>query len=135
LKSSEKNSVPARVECLRIALVSEVAPHNCLNLLWRTNCESDIARYHIHRGMNPGFIPDDSTRIGTVESDAIIKGSAAYGHTLVDRRLAEFDHQMFQDQTVQPGTTYYYRVCAVDRAGQVGLYSLEAGGGTKPADR
>jgi chitodextrinase len=43
------------------------------------------------------------------------------------------DHLKFQDDTVQPGTTYYYRVRAVDTAGQRGPFSLEASVRTKPA--
>lgn len=133
LKTAEKNAVPLQVEGLRVILVSRVAPYNFLNLLWRTNCESDVKQYNIHRGTQPGFVPDDSNRIGVVDADTIEKGSPDYGHTPIDRKLREFDHQMYRDEKVQPGTTYYYRVCAVDAAGQAGPYSLEAKGRTKPA--
>jgi len=40
---------------------------------------------------------------------------------------------MFQDNAVQPATAYYYRVCAVDTAGQRGPFSLEAAVRTKAA--
>jgi chitodextrinase len=40
---------------------------------------------------------------------------------------------MFQDDTVQPGTTYCYRVRAVDTAGQRGPLSVESSVRTNPA--
>ena len=33
---------------------------------------------------------------------------------------------MYADETVGPETTYYYKVCAVDAAGQKGAFSNEA---------
>lgn len=48
-----------------------------------------------------------------------------------ERRLCEYDHQMYGDKNVQPQTTYYYRVCAVDAAGQRGAFSKETVATTK----
>jgi hypothetical protein len=126
LKSSEKNALPNRVECLSAILVTPLGQHDNVNLLFRSNCESDVARYEIHRSSTPGFVPGENTRIGEVNADTIIKGSTAYGHTPIDRRLREFDHIMYQDIAVEAFSEYYYRVCAVDAAGQKGPFSDEA---------
>ena len=40
--------------------------------------------------------------------------------------MREYDHVMYQDDTVEPYTTYYYRVRAVNAAGQKGPFSDEA---------
>ena len=55
LPSSQKNMVPLRVECLRAILVSPLTPDNFVNLLWRTNCESDVVKYEIHRSRSAAF--------------------------------------------------------------------------------
>jgi hypothetical protein len=133
LKSDQKNMVPLRVECLRAILVSPISPQNFVNLLFRTSCESDVRQYEIHRSTRAGFEPDASTRIGVAEADAVVKASTVYGHVPMDHHAGDYDHMMFQDDTVHLGTTYYYRVCAVDTASQRGPYSLEAAARTKPA--
>jgi hypothetical protein len=126
LTSTEKSAVPLPVEGLMAVHVSEVAPHNYINLDFRTNCESDIVRYDVYRSTQPGFKPEAAQRIGAVDPAAIIPGGKSYGQTPVDRRMDEFDHLMYQDDAVEPHTTYYYRVCAVDRVGQRGPCSHEA---------
>ena len=133
LRSAQSNMVPRRVEGLRAIIVSPLSPQNFVNLLFRTSCESDVRQYEIHRSTRPGFVPDAATRIGVAESDAVVKGSTEYGHVPIDHRAGDYDHMMFQDDTVQPSTTYYYRVCAVDTAGQRGPPSLEATVRTKAA--
>jgi Glycosyl hydrolases family 38 N-terminal domain/Glycosyl hydrolases family 38 C-terminal domain/Glycosyl hydrolases family 38 C-terminal beta sandwich domain len=133
LRSDQKNMTPLRVECLRAILVSPISPQNFVNLLFRTSCESDVRHYEVHRSTHAGFEPDASTRIGIADADEVVKASPVYGHVPIDHRAGDYDHMMFQDQTVQPGTTYYYRVCAVDNAGQRGPFSLEAAVRTKPA--
>ena len=131
LKSSQKNMLPLRVKGLRAILVSPISPQNFVNLLFRTSCESDVRRYEVHRSAKAGFEPDASTRIGIADADAVVKGSPVYGHVPMDHREGDYDHMMFQDNSVQPATTYYYRVCAVDTAGQQGPSSLEAAVRTK----
>ena len=126
LTPQQKNLPPARVECLRAVLVSPIARFNFVNLLFRTNCESDIAAYEIHRSTRGGFVPRAATLIGRVDHNEVLKGSEQYGHTPLDYPVKAFDHAMFADQTVESGTTYFYRVCAVDTAGQRGPFSIEA---------
>ena len=126
LKSGQGRRTPLRVECLRAVSVSPLAPFRFVNLLFRTNCEPDVVRYEVFRSTQPGFTPDGSKLIGTVEADAVIKGSTEYGHTPVDYRVREFDHAMYEDDSAVPDGTYYYRVRAVDRAGRKGPASLEA---------
>jgi hypothetical protein len=131
LRSDQKNMPPLQVECLRAILVSPISRHNFVNLLFRTSCESDVRRYEIHRAAIAGFEPTASTRVGLADADAVVKASNVYGHVPTDHRAGEYDHMMFQDDTVQPGTTYFYRVCAVDTAGQRGPFSAEAAVRTK----
>jgi hypothetical protein len=126
LESARGNRAPLPVVGLRAIHVSPIARCNFVNLLFRTACESDVRRYEIHRATQPGFTPADSTRIGWAEANAIIKGSGAYGHVPIDYPAGAYDHMMYQDNTVQPETLYYYRVRAVDTAGQTGPFSTEA---------
>jgi len=72
-----------------------------------------------------------STRVGVADANGIVKGSKEYGHVPIDHRMTEYDHMMYQDETVQSASTYYYRVCAVDNAGQRGECSAVASVRTK----
>ena len=134
LKSSERNLPPQPVECLRAVLVSPLSRFNAVNLLWRTGCESDIAHYEVHRSTTAGFQPHAGTRIVVVDVDTVLQGGREYGQTPFAYRLREFDHQMLLDKDVQPLTTYFYRVAAVDTAGQKGPFSDEVQVKTQGAD-
>ena len=105
LKSEQKNMTPLRVEQPSAIAVSPVAPYNSVNLIFRTNCESDVAQYHVHRGRQPGFVPDDSNRIGVVKSDTILPGLRAYGRAPIDRHLEEFDQRICELLLVLPDGT------------------------------
>lgn len=133
-ESREKNLLPLQVQCLRAVPVSPISRFNAVNLLWRTNCESDVQSYEVHRSTVSGFEPDDKTRIAVVDTQSILKGGGGYGQSAIDHRLAEFDHQMYLDEAVEPMTTYFYRVRAVDAAGQKGPSSAEVRATTKAAD-
>ncbi|MCE5268823.1 MAG: glycosyl hydrolase-related protein [Planctomycetaceae bacterium] len=133
MKSSDKNMRPLPVQGLAAVQVSPISRFNVVNLLWRTNCESDIRRYEVHRSTVATFRPSDATRIAVIDADAVLKGGRDYGQTPMDYRLGVFDHQMYLDESVKPGTTYYYRVRAVDAAGELGDFSHEARVSTKPS--
>jgi hypothetical protein len=134
LSSTDKNMMPLRVEGLRAILVSPLSRFNVVNLMWRTNCESDVLKYEIHRSLIPGFQPDESTCVAEVDADAPLAGSTAYGHVPIEYRMGDYDHMMFLDETVVATTTYHYRVCAVDTAGQRGAFSQEVTVTTQQAD-
>ncbi|MHB8971189.1 MAG: glycoside hydrolase family 38 N-terminal domain-containing protein, partial [Pirellulaceae bacterium] len=134
LKATDKNMAPLSVACLRAVLVSPLSRFNVVNLLWRTNCESDVRKYELHRSLATGFTPDSSTCIGLADADAPISGSQAYGHVSVEYRMRDYDHMMYVDEQVQPLTTYYYRVRAVDASGAKGAYSDEVSVTTKAPD-
>jgi len=82
-------------------------------------------------------VPDDSTQIGEVRSDFVDDGWK--GHRAQDPYpVKDYDHAIFADKAVEPDTTYYYRVCAIDAAGQKGPFSSEASvktGETESADK
>ena len=132
LNPKEKNMVPLKVEGLHAISVSPLAPFNFVNLLFRTSCESDVQTYEVHRSTQPDFLPVDNTRLALVDANTVIKGSRTYGHVPIDHRAGDYDHQMFEDDEVLPLTTYYYRVRAVDTAGQKGPFSAEASARTGP---
>ena len=131
LRSSEKNAIPIQVQALRAILISDLAPFNYVNLLFRTAPESDVHLYEIYRSEQAAFEIDPSTRVGVADANGIVKGSKEYGHVPIDHRLGDYDHMMYQDNGVKPATTYYYRVCAVDNAGQRGPCSAVASVRTK----
>jgi hypothetical protein len=131
LLTSEKNAVPLQVQALRAILISDLAPYNYINLLFRTDPESDVHLYEIHRSNKPAFEIDPSTRVGVADANGIVKGSKDYGAVPIDHHLGDYDHMMYQDNAVKPSTTYYYRVCAVDNAGQRGPCSAAASVRTK----
>ena len=114
LKATDKNMIPLQVACLRAVLVSPLSRFNVVNLLWRTNCESDVRKYEIHRSSRRISRPSDTTRLPG-RCRVVLKGGTAYGQTPIDYRLGEFDHPMYHDKAVEPTTTYYYRVAAIGR--------------------
>ena len=110
LKPDEKNLVPNGVEGLYAVQVSPSGPMNYLHLWFYTNCEPDIGAYEIHRSKHQGFVPGTSTRIATLE---------------MNERLMLLNRQMYTDKNVEENTGYYYRIRAVDKAGQKGAFSGE----------
>ena len=125
-----------QVEALHAVLISPLTDHNYVKFLFGTNSESDVKKYEIHRSAKAGFEPNASTRLGAADADAIVAAPVGEVHGVlrrptVEHRAGLYDHMMYADPSVQPSTTYYYRVCALDMAGQRGQCSREASIRTK----
>ena len=126
LLTSEKHAVPIQVQALRAILVTDLGPYNYVvhtyyryvdkesilvtdpgpynyvNLLFRTSPESDVHLYEVYRSEKPAFEAGPSTRVGVADTNGIVKGSKDYGHVLVDYRMSDYDHMMWQDNGVKP---------------------------------
>ncbi len=120
--AEQANLPPVAVEGLRAILVSPITRDNFVTLLFRTACEPDVMKYEIHR---------NSALVGVVKSDDIPPRSGGYGESHIKYKVKEYDHATFTDTTVEPGTTYLYKVRAVDAAGQKGAFSAEVSIRTK----
>jgi hypothetical protein len=131
LKPTENASAPARVQGLYVVSVSPVTRHNYLALWFYTNCESDVTRYRIYRSQKPGCDIGPDTLLHEIDAMATFTHTTPHGFGTVTRELREYNRILYVDQQVQPGTTYYYRVQAVDRRGVPGRPSLEAAASTK----
>jgi hypothetical protein len=68
---------------------------------WRFNAEADFNRYQVFRDTVSGFEPSEINMI------------------------AEPDSSYYADETIEPGTAYYYRLTSVDNQGNVSDYSEE----------
>lgn len=74
-----------------------------VRLNWRFNTEADFNRYQIFRDTVSGFTPSEFNMI------------------------AEPDTSYYEDQDIDPGTAYYYRLTSIDNQGNVSDYSDEVG--------
>jgi hypothetical protein len=124
--------VPAKVEGLHAFSVSPVGIGNWAALWFYTNPESDVVKYRLYRSTTSGFVPDNQNLLMSLDVQQTFRHTTPHGFRTVDRQLREYDRQVITDETVAPETTYYYRVCAVDKAGQQGDFSEEASVTTKP---
>ena len=79
-----------------------------LNLAWTANTESDLNHYNVYRGTTAGF----AVTLGTTTP------------------LATPTANSYQNTGLSPSTTYYYKVSAVDNAGNIGPLSAERSGTT-----
>jgi hypothetical protein len=55
----------------------------------------------------------------------IVNRSIKYGNVPYAHLMGDYDRMMYQDDPVRLKTVYYYRVCAMDAAGQRGPFSDE----------
>jgi hypothetical protein len=129
--STGKNLPPVAVEGVRPILVSPINIDNCINLLFRTSCEPDVKQYEVYRSTVSGFVAGTNTLTGIVKSDEIPPRSGGYGESAIQYQTRDYDHAMFTDRAVEADTEYYYKVCAVDAAGQKGAFSEEVSIRTK----
>jgi predicted phosphodiesterase len=85
-------------------LAATTASSSQINLSWTANPTADgVTRYNIYRGTTAGFTVTPGITPPTATSTTI----------------------SYSDTGLTPSTTYYYRVAAVDAAGNVGLPSSE----------
>ena len=93
---------PAKVTGLTVTRSSS-APRTQLNLAWNANTEPDLNHYNVYRGTVAGFpvTPGTTVPVATPTTNSYMNT----GRT--------------------PGTTYYYRVAAVDNAGNIGPYQMK----------
>jgi hypothetical protein len=127
LTSQEKDLPPGKLEGLHVVHVSPITSDNYLCLFFYSGIESDISGYRIYRSPVKGFTPSAGDLTGEIDAAQRIRHTTPHGFNSVERSLQEFTMQMWADESVEPNTTYYYRVCAVDRAGQAGEFSDEVG--------
>ena len=87
--------------------------HTELNLSWTANTEPDLNHYNVYRSTTAGF----PVTLGTTTPVAT-PNTSSYSNT-----------------GLSPSTTYYYKVSAVDNAGNIGTLSAERFATTStPAD-
>ncbi len=87
-----------------VAGVSGSSSSKGVNLTWKKSTleqDNDIAQFAVYRSTTAGFTPDPASPYATVKA-------------------AEY-----LDAVVTTGTTYYYRIGAIDKAGNAGPYSNE----------
>ncbi len=93
---------PAQVTSVNVATISSSE----LDISWGNNTEVDLDHYNIYRSTTFGFTPDP-------------------GNLIAVSTLSSYS-----DKGLLAATTYYYRVTAVDKAGNEGVASIEASGTT-----
>ncbi len=115
--SSTLDSPPAPIGSVYTGLVT--APRaaagedpDLLYLEWGQNQESDLAFYELYRSTESGFLPNEQTFVTRVEPGVYRVG-------------------LHPDRGLEVHTTYFYRVRAVDAAGNRGPFSEEFSGTTK----
>lgn len=78
-----------------------------VTLLWTANTDADLCYYRIYRDTVSGFTPSSVNQIG----ELWVKSG---------------DTPTFNDNNVEPGITYYYKVSAVDTSENEGIASAQA---------
>jgi hypothetical protein len=125
LTAAEKDTVPEKVLGLEATDVSPVTrfTYNCL--IFYTNPESDVTRYRVYRSEQPGITADASLVLDEIDATKRYEHIIPHGFAKVTRALREYTMIVYPDESAKPNHRYYYRVCAVDVAGQAGALSDE----------
>ena len=98
---------PSQVAGLAVTTASSAQ----LNLAWTQNPESDLNHYNVYSGTTAGFSVNLATTVPTATPTT----------------------NSFSNTGLSPSTTYYYKVSAVDNAGNIGPLSTERSGTTNPS--
>ena len=123
--SSVANSTPSRVLGIRGYLVSNVG-HNRFAALWfHSNPESDVKTYRIFKSLKSDFKPEKADSYEDLDVSQVFKHTTPHGFKTLYRKLNEYDAQVYTDESVENGKTYYYKVVAIDNMGKAGEASNE----------
>lgn len=111
VQNAGENGAPAPIGSVYTGLITEpcAAPgehDGHLYLLWGASMEEDFSHYQLYRSETPGFTPDENTFLARVEPEVYREGR-------------------YVDMGLKEHTCYYYRVCAVNKAGAAGPMSRE----------
>jgi len=126
LSSAEQNSLPQKVLGLAATGVSPLTSFHYVCLLFYTSLESDVSHYRIYRSDTPGFRPDNAHLLYDIDAREKFVHVIPHGFATVTRELRDYSMIVYPDESARPNRRYYYKVCAVDDAGQAGEYSDEA---------
>lgn len=117
LTTAQHDSAPAPIGSVYSGLVTTPKAAagedpDLLYLEWGQNQESDLSHYELYRSTESGFEPSETTFLAKVEPGPYRVG-------------------LYADRKLGVHSTYYYRVRAVDLAGNRGPFSAEFSGTTK----
>ena len=124
-KTEEVNEKPKKVLGLVSTLISEITNNNYIGLYFYTNVEKDINKYNVYRSTEKDFVPNTTNMLAEMDATKTFEHVTPHGFAEVTRQLKEYNRLLFVDEDIQPFTTYYYKVAAVDDAGQIGDFSRE----------
>ncbi|MCP4403048.1 MAG: hypothetical protein GY801_37800 [bacterium] len=130
--AATKDLVPVKANGLHAYCVSTGGDSNFVGLWFYTNPEADVVAYEIHRSKERGFTPCKSTLLKKYDATAVFDHTTPHGFKRISRPLKDYDRQLYTDMSVDADTTYYYKICAIDAAGQKGPLTEEAAVTTKP---
>ena len=120
-----RNSLPGKVLGIEATNVSPVSGYNYICLLFYTNVESDVTRYRVYRSEVAGFAVDSRTLLDDIDATRKFEHVTPHAFATVTRELRDYAMLIYPDESTFPNKHYYYKVCAVDAAGQAGPLSDE----------
>jgi len=107
-------AVPAGYDLLAVPAISGLraefyAASLSIVLHWNAHDPGEVDHYEVHRSTSASFTPSSATLVGKSTSNS------------------------FRNRDLLEDATYYFKVCAVDRDGNKGVYSSEISGTTSGA--